>query len=247
MLTTIATTAVMTFSLVPNAAAAEPFSIDSLIHSFQSSSSSLHVPTVEELRAQNEDNAWNIRENLQRDADRLLPPQQARDAKNLVDQAIEVAFPGIVARHTAPAAPVEAPLPEPEPSSTPCPPAAKVCVDLDHQISWLQDGEGHRIGNVVPISSGAKGHATPDGSFRVTHKVKNEVSREFGNAPMPNAIYFAPGGIAFHAGDPDILSHGCVHLSYKESERYWEHLNPGDLVYTWGHVDYGVPNGAVHR
>lgn len=233
----------MTFTFTPGASAEVP-TIDSVIQGLQTSSSSLRIPTVDQLRAQTEAAAWATRENILRDADRLLPPQQARDAKNIIDQALEAAFPGIIARHTeAPAASA----PVAEPTSSPCPAAARVCVDLDRQVSWLQDGHGHRVGDVVIISSGAKGHPTPAGSYRVTRKVKNEVSREFGNAPMPNAVYFAPGGIAFHAGDPNILSHGCVHLSYDQSQRYWDHLNVGDLVYTWGSVDYGVPNGAVHR
>jgi hypothetical protein len=36
---------------------------------------------------------------------------------------------------------------------------------------------------------------------------------------MPFALFFAGGsGCAFHAGDPDTESHGCIHLKMPDAE-----------------------------
>lgn len=209
------------------------------------------VPTSTDLREMGEDAAWQIRQDLHRGADRL-PGDAGRTIKRAIDDAIEVAYPGIIARREAPQpapAPVNNPQPEtqPRPAPNPCPPTAKACVDLDHQVSWLQDGNGNRVGNIVNISGGAKDWATPAGIHYVNRKVKAEISREFSNAPMPNAVYFTTNGVAFHAGNTEQLSHGCVHLSLPDSERYFNHLGIGDQVYVWGSIDYGVPNGPVRR
>ena len=60
------------------------------------------------------------------------------------------------------------------------------------------------------IGPGKPGQETPRGTFYVNRKVKDEISWEFGNAPMPYATYFTYNGIAFHQGDPNYLSNGCL-------------------------------------
>jgi lipoprotein-anchoring transpeptidase ErfK/SrfK len=82
----------------------------------------------------------------------------------------------------------------------------------------------------VPITSGRPGHETPTGYFPVLRKVKEEVSREFNDAPMPNSVYFTNNGIAFHQGSLEVPSHGCVHLSWEASETYFDFLRSGQQV-----------------
>jgi lipoprotein-anchoring transpeptidase ErfK/SrfK len=120
--------------------------------------------------------------------------------------------------------------------TNPCPAAAKACVDLANNVSWLQDGGVVSYGP-VPITSGMPGHRTRPGTFRVYWKDKNHRSSLFNGAPMPNSLFF-DGDIAFHAGSLVDASHGCIHLSSAASQEYWNRLHTGDVVYVWGTARY---------
>ena len=48
--------------------------------------------------------------------------------------------------------------------------------------------------------------------------------------PMPWAVFFAPGGVAFHGGSLTVPSHGCVHLTVANAHYYNEHLAVGAEV-----------------
>jgi hypothetical protein len=118
---------------------------------------------------------------------------------------------------------------------TPCSVSARACVDLETQRAWLiRDGKVTR--GPVPIASGGAGQETPLGhSFRVYRKNKDHVSGEFngpdGNpAPMPWSVFFADGGVAFHGGDRDRASAGCVKLDLPEAEVFFNDLIEGDKV-----------------
>ncbi|WP_297006521.1 L,D-transpeptidase [uncultured Corynebacterium sp.] len=118
--------------------------------------------------------------------------------------------------------------------NTPCPATAKACVDLDGRRAWLKDG-GNTVYGPVYISSGAPGAdtETPRGTFHVTYKVKDEISREFNDAPMPNSVYFTWSGHAFHQGNPNIDSAGCIHLGGNDSEAFFNQLHEGDEVFIY--------------
>ena len=47
---------------------------------------------------------------------------------------------------------------------------------------------------------------------------------------MPWAVFFADGGIAFHAGDVNRPSSGCVRLPPAEAQAWFEFLQIGDQV-----------------
>jgi lipoprotein-anchoring transpeptidase ErfK/SrfK len=47
---------------------------------------------------------------------------------------------------------------------------------------------------------------------------------------MPNSVFFAAGGIAFHAGSLTSPSHGCVHLSDADSAIFFDSLAVGATV-----------------
>jgi len=119
-----------------------------------------------------------------------------------------------------------------------CPPTVVACVDTRLQRSWLQRG-GVVIYGPVPFMPGAQtgiappgpeSSATPLGHFQVLSKNADQVSSEFNNEPMPNAVFFAPGGIAFHQGSLGGSSHGCVHLDPAAAKAYFDQLGPGDNV-----------------
>ncbi|MGO1948130.1 MAG: L,D-transpeptidase [Mycobacteriaceae bacterium] len=116
--------------------------------------------------------------------------------------------------------------------NTPCPASARVCVDIDGKRTWLQQGGDTSYGP-VPMSPGKSGQDTPRGSFAVQYKVKDEVSREFNNAPMPYAVYFTLNGHAFHQGTLDSQSAGCVRLNNQDAVTYFNALQPGDQVFIY--------------
>lgn len=114
-------------------------------------------------------------------------------------------------------------------AGTPCTAAARACVDLAGATAWLIEG-GDVVRGPVPISSGAPGHETPRGDFAVEWKHDDHVSSEFDNAPMPWAVFFAPGGIAFHEGRTDTPSAGCIRLPVVEAKAFFDALQIGDRV-----------------
>jgi lipoprotein-anchoring transpeptidase ErfK/SrfK len=112
---------------------------------------------------------------------------------------------------------------------TPCSTAARACVELDANKAWLiKDGKVER--GPVAISHGGPGADTPRGDFSVQRKDKDHKSAEFNNAPMPWAVFFAPGGIAFHEGRTDTPSAGCVRLAPADAQAWFESLQVGDKV-----------------
>lgn len=188
--------------------------------------------------------AWNIRNGLRQQADGLaaINPELPAQAKKRIDEILETFFPGLIAEKTpkpkpqpAPA-PAQAPAPQQNPRGDfnygPCPADAKACVDIDGRRSWLQNN-GVMYYQSGKIGPGKPGQETPRGTFYVTRKVKDEISWEFGNAPMPYATYFTNNGHAFHQGDPKYLSAGCVRMYRGDAERYFNDLQIGDKVYIY--------------
>lgn len=114
-----------------------------------------------------------------------------------------------------------------------CPPSADACINTKLRISWLQH-DGHITYGPVPIMPGAAGKwETPQGSYQVEWKAPDFVSSEF-DEPMPNSVFFAPGGIAFHQGPLAQVSHGCVHLSKQAAQHYFDNLPIGAKVVSFG-------------
>lgn len=112
---------------------------------------------------------------------------------------------------------------------TPCTESARACVDVDGKQAWLIE-DGDVVRGPVPISTGGEGRETPRGDFTVDWKNKNHHSSEFDGAPMPFAVFFAPGGIAFHEGNLDSGSAGCVRMAHDDAEAWFGFLQVGDPV-----------------
>ena len=122
----------------------------------------------------------------------------------------------------APAKPVMA-------AGVPCKITAKACVSLSGKQAWLLD-EGKIVYGPVKMLPGKKEEPTPVGTFQVQYKEKMHLSTEFNGAEMPNSVFFAPGGIAFHEGSLGRYSAGCVHLSSSASLKFFNTLDKGDEV-----------------
>ncbi|MDN5930158.1 MAG: L,D-transpeptidase [Pseudonocardia sp.] len=112
---------------------------------------------------------------------------------------------------------------------TPCTETARACVDVDGGQAWLID-DGEVVRGPVGISSGGEGQETPRGDFQVEWKDRDHRSAEFDGAPMPFAVFFAAGGIAFHEGNLDTTSAGCVRLVREDAEAFFDFLQVGDPV-----------------
>jgi hypothetical protein len=116
----------------------------------------------------------------------------------------------------------------PVPDLPPCLPTVRACVDLAGDQAWLLD-KGQVVRGPVPIIPGADDDPTPRGSFTVQWKAAEYTSREF-LVQMPWAVFFADGGIAFHEGDPDTYSAGCVKLDEDDARAFFQFLHVGDPV-----------------
>jgi hypothetical protein len=112
-----------------------------------------------------------------------------------------------------------------------CPAAAAACVDLAEKITWLQSG-GRVTYGPVRMEPGPPGsaHATPVGTFYVDWKGGATLVSNIYHAPIPWAVFFGSGGIAFHEGSLTTSSHGCVHLTMASARYYNQHLPIGAEV-----------------
>jgi lipoprotein-anchoring transpeptidase ErfK/SrfK len=88
----------------------------------------------------------------------------------------------------------------------------------------------------LPVSTGKRGHRTPNGDYRVLVKDWDHFSSEYpkpdGGAPMPYAIKFTWRGHWIHAGllpgHPD--SHGCIRLGLLDAKRIFKWVRLGTPI-----------------
>ncbi|MGH9058892.1 MAG: L,D-transpeptidase [Acidimicrobiales bacterium] len=116
----------------------------------------------------------------------------------------------------------------PAPPRPPCAVKTGACASLSLRLAWLLK-DGVVVHGPVPMEPGDATHATPVGTFRVAWKDKVHTSNEYGD-PMPNSVFFAAGGIAFHDGPLDRPSHGCIHLTDADSAVFFDSLPVGAEV-----------------
>ncbi|MFB9690557.1 L,D-transpeptidase [Amycolatopsis plumensis] len=114
------------------------------------------------------------------------------------------------------------------PPAPPCAATTGACVSLAQRLAWLLR-DGRVVRGPVPAGFGPPDQATPAGSFHVVWKDREHRSSQYGT-DMPNSVFFAAGGIAFHAGPLEAPSHGCVHLTDADSAAFFDGLNVGDAV-----------------
>jgi lipoprotein-anchoring transpeptidase ErfK/SrfK len=103
-------------------------------------------------------------------------------------------------------------------------------VSISKHTAWLTDGHGHTIDGPAPVSTGGPGQETPTGQFTVQWKDEHFRSSEYHGAPMPDSVFFDGHGRAFHEGNLGRASGGCVHLRHDDAKRFFDTLQPSDLV-----------------
>ncbi|MCS4535664.1 L,D-transpeptidase [Corynebacterium sp. HS2168-gen11] len=198
-----------------------------------------------------QDQAWESRTSLFHTIDALMPGVPGQVIKNAIDNIFNGIFPGLIAQKDAEAQKraeeakmraeeakrrVEEEAERARKASFnygSCPKHARACIDLTGQRTWLQENGVVKDMREIAMSSGAPGWETPKGTFKVQRKVKDEVSYIFNNAPMPYSVYFTNTGVAFHEGDINLWSHGCIHLKHDDAVFYWNNLKVGDTVYVY--------------
>jgi len=111
---------------------------------------------------------------------------------------------------------------------TPCTATARACVDLDDEKAWLID-DGKVVRGPVGITTGDDEDPTPVGTFKVQWKAKEYTSREY-LTQMPYSVFFADGGVAFHEGNQETPSAGCVKLTHDDAVAWFNFLEVGDEV-----------------
>ncbi|MDB5655842.1 MAG: hypothetical protein JWQ94_3455 [Tardiphaga sp.] len=110
-----------------------------------------------------------------------------------------------------------------------------ITVDKDNQeMTVAVDGvEKYRW----PVSSGDPAHETPAGTFQTFRMEEDHFSKEFDDAPMPNAIFFTKRGHAIHGTDSvnrlgTPASHGCVRLSRENAATLYALVKQDGLLTT---------------
>jgi lipoprotein-anchoring transpeptidase ErfK/SrfK len=117
---------------------------------------------------------------------------------------------------TAPAAPKDgdaaiAPAAPDQPKQT-------ILIDIDkstQEMTVFVDGVQQYT---WPVSTGLRGYTTPSGTYTASSMNEIWYSKQWDNAPMPNAIFFTKQGHAIHGTLDEkhlgnAASHGCVRLS----------------------------------
>jgi lipoprotein-anchoring transpeptidase ErfK/SrfK len=104
--------------------------------------------------------------------------------------------------------------------------AASVKVNVDLASQRMQVYVEGKLKHDWAISSGRRGYETPTGSYRPTRLEREWYSRQYDDAPMPNAIFFS-GGYAIHGTYETrrlgrTASHGCIRLAPSNAARLFE-------------------------
>jgi lipoprotein-anchoring transpeptidase ErfK/SrfK len=101
-----------------------------------------------------------------------------------------------------------------------------------------------------PVSTGKSHYFTPSGSYTASSMNKIWYSKQWDNAPMPNAIFFTKKGHAIHGtnevknlGKP--ASHGCVRLSPEHARTLYSLVEANGLAQTQVILTGVTPGGEL--
>ncbi len=103
-----------------------------------------------------------------------------------------------------------------------CPARAEVLIAVDKDAQRMTVTVDGQTRYDWPVSTGVDGYDTPSGAHRPFRMERTHFSREFDDAPMPNAIFFTGQGHAIHGTNHtrrlgSAASHGCVRLAPKNA------------------------------
>lgn len=118
-----------------------------------------------------------------------------------------------------------------------CPPAPRIaCVDLSHQIMWVESN-GRTTWGPVRVRTGAPATPTRTGLWHIYRRLRRHNSTINGQ-PMPFSQFF-DHGIALHGTRTPLTSPpgslGCVTMAVSDAASLWHVTRMGDPVYVFGH------------
>ena len=102
------------------------------------------------------------------------------------------------------------------------PASAEVLISVDKSDQRMTVTVDGRTCYTWPVSTGVESYDTPSGEHRPFRMERTHFSREFDDAPMPNAIFFTGQGHAIHGTNHtrqlgNAASHRCVRLAPKNA------------------------------
>lgn len=113
---------------------------------------------------------------------------------------------------------------------------------VDRKCQMMYQAKNNRWVGLYKISTGARGHATPGGNYRITWRWpgwhnSSQYPSDSGNGNMYNSMYFKSGGYAIH-GSRSVpwypASHGCVRVSVSDANRLYRSVGIGTPVRIFG-------------
>jgi lipoprotein-anchoring transpeptidase ErfK/SrfK len=131
-------------------------------------------------------------------------------------------------------------------AKTPSEPKVLVTIDKGSQEMTVFVGGVEKYD--WPVSTGRPGYVTPSGTYTPGSMNKVWYSKQWDNAPMPNAIFFTKKGHAIHGtnevkylGTP--ASHGCVRLAPKNAKTLYDLVKETGLENTQVVLSGETPGG----
>ncbi|CAN5878137.1 L,D-transpeptidase family protein [soil metagenome] len=124
----------------------------------------------------------------------------------------------------------------------PKPRNGKTYLSVDKTCQMMYEAKRGKWIRIVRVSTGARGHRTPSGEFKITWRWpgwhdSSEYPSDSGNGNMFNAMYFKAGGYAVH-GSRSVpahpASHGCVRVKVRVAKKLYKSVANGTRVHIYG-------------
>ena len=115
-------------------------------------------------------------------------------------------------------------------SDPPDPPQGRsILVDLfNRQLAAYDHGEAAL--NISPIAGGRPGYRSTSGMFEMTdRRLRQHSSSEFPGKDNMDFALFYHDGEALHQGNPEIQSHGCIHVPAPHAEQLFDWAGTTDI------------------
>ena len=129
------------------------------------------------------------------------------------------------------------------------PALANILIQIDKPSQTMTVSVDGQLLYRWPVSTGATGFSTPDGSYTPFRMEVMHYSQEWDNAGMPHAIFFTTRGHSIHGSDhPGLgtpVSHGCVRLSLPNAARLYQLVQANGMANTKVVVRGSDPPGVT--
>jgi hypothetical protein len=126
---------------------------------------------------------------------------------------------------------------------------AELVINIDKSAQQMTVVEDGALLYTWPVSTGRRGHDTPDGAFKPFRMERDHFSQEWDDAPMPHSIFFTQLGHAIHGtyeiknlGRP--VSHGCVRLSRANAAILFDLVKQEHMANTRVVLSGEIPGGG---